>query len=82
MARRRLAFTSVVCVVGLASCVSPEALRREDEATCAGFGFHPAPMPLLPASKRESLAQHALTSYPPPPYWGIGALWGRGRYWP
>jgi hypothetical protein len=26
--------------LALTLCVSPEELRREDEATCAGFGFH------------------------------------------
>jgi len=43
MARRRLEFTWVVLHCGpdpaLASCVSPEELRRE-EATCTGYGFH------------------------------------------
>ena len=44
MARRGLEFTRVVCAVALtlalASCVSPEELRQEDEATCTGYGFH------------------------------------------
>jgi len=43
MTKRGLRFAGVVCALALAltSCVSPEELRREDEATCAGYGFHP-----------------------------------------
>ena len=41
MLRRSLGFALAVCALALASCVSPEELRREDEATCAGYGFHP-----------------------------------------
>ena len=43
MARRRLGFSWVAFALALAlgSCVSPEELRREDEATGAGCGFHP-----------------------------------------
>ena len=56
MARRRLAFARVVVALapGLTSCVSPEELRREDEATCAGFGFHPALTPSLVVSRRKA----------------------------
>src|SRR5215469_9133336 len=42
MARRgRLgrAWAVLALALALASCVSPEELRREDEATCAGFGL-------------------------------------------
>jgi hypothetical protein len=41
MLRRSLAFAWLFCALALASCVSPEELRREDEARCAGYGFHP-----------------------------------------
>jgi hypothetical protein len=41
----RLGLAWLVCALTLApilpSCVSPEELRREDEAMCAGYGFHP-----------------------------------------
>jgi hypothetical protein len=37
----RLAGGVFALVLVLTSCVSPEELRREDEATCAGYGFHP-----------------------------------------
>ena len=43
MRSRRLGFAwaALALTLALASCVSPEELRREDEATCAGYGFHP-----------------------------------------
>jgi hypothetical protein len=43
MPRRRLASASIACALALTltSCVSPEELRREDVATCSGYGFHP-----------------------------------------
>ena len=41
MARRSLGFAWVACILALASCVSPEELRRDGEATCVGYGFHP-----------------------------------------
>jgi hypothetical protein len=41
MRKRSLGLAWMICVLALASCVSPEELRREDEATCAGYGFHP-----------------------------------------
>jgi hypothetical protein len=47
MPRWGLAFVCALCALALtlASCVSPEELRREDEATCAGYGFHPGKRP-------------------------------------
>ena len=41
MARRRLGFAWVVVALalGLTSCVSPEELRREDEAASTGLAF-------------------------------------------
>jgi hypothetical protein len=41
MTKRSLGLAWVICVLAPASCVSPEELRREDEATCVGYGFHP-----------------------------------------
>ena len=41
MRRPTLGFVLPLCALPLtASCVSPEELRHEDEATCAGYGFH------------------------------------------
>jgi hypothetical protein len=55
--RGRLELTCVVCalVLALASCVSPEELRREDEATCAGYGFHPGTDAFDSCLQKESL---------------------------
>jgi hypothetical protein len=37
MAKQRLGFACVgLCMLALASCVSPEELHRQDEATCSG----------------------------------------------
>lgn len=74
MARRSLGFTYCLCALVLASCVSPEEVRREEEATCAGYGFHPGTDAFASCLQRESLARRALTSYPP--YWGWGGAWG------
>ena len=75
MPRESVGFAVAVCATTLAlsSCVSPEELRREDEATCVGYGFHPDTDPFATCLQRESLARRALTSYPPPPYFGY---WG------
>lgn len=84
MTKRGLRLAGVVfaLALALASCVSPEELRREDEATCAGYGFHPGTDAFATCLQWESLARRALTSYPPP-YWGWG-YWGGawGPYWP
>src|SRR5215469_17339683 len=62
--------------VALTSCVSADELRREDEATCVGYGFHPDTDAFATCLQRESLARRALTSYPPPPYFGYWGYWG------
>jgi hypothetical protein len=74
----RLAGVALALPLALTSCVSPETLRREDEAACAGYGFHPDTDAFATCLQRESLARRALTSYPPSPYWGIGGG-GGGR---
>jgi hypothetical protein len=56
MPRQRLGFASAVLTLTLTSCVSPEELRREDEATCAGFGFHPGTDAFASRLQKESLA--------------------------
>jgi hypothetical protein len=83
MARRHLGFAWLVCTVALAGRVSPEELRREDEATCVGYGFHPGTDAFATCLQRESLPRRALTSYPPP-YWGYRGYWPGwwGPYWP
>ena len=84
MPRRRLGFASVVLalILPLASCMSPEELRREDEASCAGYGFHPNTDAFASCLQKESLARRYLGP-PTGAYWGLGYWWGAGwgPYW-
>ena len=70
-------------ILALTSWVFPEELRREDEAACAGFGFHPGTDAFASCLQKESLARRYWAA-PPPPYWGWGSWWdgGWGPYWP
>ena len=61
----------------LASCVSPEELRREDEATCADYGFRPGTDAFASCLQKESLARR-YWGPAPPSYWGWGYWWGAG----
>jgi hypothetical protein len=73
----------LVCALALvlASCVSPEELRREDEATCTGYGFHAGTDAFAGCLQKESLARRYLSA-PPPPYWGYWDGTGPwGPYW-
>ena len=84
MPRRSLGLALVVCVLALAlaSCVSPEELRQEDEATCTGYGFHRGTDASLVVSRRK--AWRGVIGLRRPPYWGWG-YWrgaGWGPYWP
>ena len=88
MVTRRLGFAVAVCALALtlASCVSPEELRREDEATCTGYGFHPGTDAFASCLQKENLARRYWTAPPAPPYWGsgysgcqAGAVFSRGR---
>lgn len=84
MVRRRCAFMLAIGALALAtSCVSPEELRRQDEAACTGYGFKPDTNDFANCLQRESLARrYAIPPAPPPywPYWGWGGL--GGPYWP
>ena len=78
MARRMLTFAWAACALAVApaSCVSPEELRREDEAMCSGYGFHPGTDAFATCLQRESLGRRYLAP-PPAPYWGWGYCgWG------
>jgi hypothetical protein len=55
--------------LSLPSCVSPEELRREDEAMCTGYGFHPGTDAFASCLQKESLARRYWGA-PPAPYWG------------
>ena len=78
MMRRNLALAFAGCALVLAgSCVSPEELRREDEARCAGYGFQTGTPEFANCLQQENLAR-LYTAPPPAPYWGIGAaFWDR-----
>ena len=69
VAEAPLALVMCALTLALASVRPPKKLRREDEATCAGF---PGTDAFATCLQRESLARRVLTSYPPPPYWGPG----------
>jgi hypothetical protein len=68
---------ALAVTLSLASCVSPEELRREDDATCADYGFHAGTDAFASCLQKESLARRFWAA-PPPPYWGLGKLVGRG----
>src|SRR6516225_4382129 len=78
MMRRNLALALAGCALALAeSCVSPEELRREDEARCAGYGFQTGTPEFANCLQQERLARLYATSPPPPaPYWGYWGYWG------
>ena len=55
MVRRRLGFCGGRLRAG-SDPGPPEELRREDEATCTGYGFHPGTDAFASCLQRESLA--------------------------
>jgi len=58
MLRRSLGFVLAICALALtASCVSPEELRRQDEAMCTGYGFKPRTNDFANCLQRENLAR-------------------------
>ena len=71
------AFLSAVLLTGLAGCVSPEELRRQDEAACLGFGFQQGAADFAACLQRESLARRY--SFSSGPGWYSG---GPGWYAP
>ena len=77
---RLLALAAITALLPLlGGCVSPEELRRQDEATCTGYGFHPGTNEFALCLQRESLARrYAVPPLPYGPYWG--PPWG--HYWP
>ena len=54
-------------LAALASCVSPEEIRRHDEARCAGYGFKPGTPDFATCLQREALARRFELYHP---YWG------------
>jgi hypothetical protein len=82
MTKTILAAALAIGALALSSCVTPEELRRQDEARCVGFGFQTGTADFATCLQRESLARR----YAPPPtgpYWGYWAYWGPGPFfWP
>jgi len=76
MMRHNLALALAGCALALAgSCVSPEELRREDEARCVGYGFQTGTPEFANCLQRENLAR-VYAAPPPAPYWGYWGYWG------
>jgi len=73
---------ALLMLIGLAACVSPEELRRADEAACTSFGFKQGTPDFAACLQRESLARRYGSVAPGPfgPYpWG---WYGPGWYPP
>jgi hypothetical protein len=76
MARRSLRLAWMIFASALASCVSSRKSAIRDEATCAGYGFHPGTDAFASCLQKGSLARRYWAAQPPP-YWGWG-YWGWG----
>lgn len=62
---------ALVMVLGLLACASPEEIRAEDQAACAGYGFPRGTVDFANCMQRENLARR----YGPwvgPPSFGFG----------
>jgi hypothetical protein len=66
----------VFLALALAGCVSPEELRAQDEAACAGYGFAPGTPDFAGCLQRQALAR----SYQSSPQVGFGLGLGFGRF--
>lgn len=77
MSHRLFSFVAAgLALASLAACVSPEELRREDEAACLSYGFQAGTNDFAACLQRESLARrYQLT--PQYPMWGPpgGPFW-------
>jgi hypothetical protein len=79
MARNIAEILAGLMVLGLLACTSPEKLRTEDEAMCAGYGFPRGTIDFANCMQRESLARR----YGPwlgPPSFAYG--WSDGHFSP
>ena len=45
-------------LLALGACVSPEEVRRRDEAQCLSYGFKPGTTDFANCLQRENLARH------------------------
>lgn len=69
---------ALATLASLASCVSPQELRAQDEAACASFGFKPGTDAYAGCLQQESLARRYSTpawAGAPPMYWWSGPGW-------
>jgi hypothetical protein len=57
------ALAFLIGVATLASCVSPEELRRRDEAACTGYGFAPGSPEFAACLQQEGLARQGGTGF-------------------
>ncbi|HZB90541.1 MAG TPA: hypothetical protein VE397_03805 [Stellaceae bacterium] len=60
----------------LAACVTPDELRQQDQATCAGYGFKPGTNDFANCLQRESLARrYGTLPWDAGPYGWSGPGW-------
>ena len=48
---------SIMVLLAVAACVSPEQLRAQDEANCGSYGFQPGSPDFAACLQRENLAR-------------------------
>jgi hypothetical protein len=65
-------------LAALAACASPEQIRAEDEATCAGYGFQRGTSEFAGCLQQESLARRYSPALYGPPYLGPETPWWYG----
>jgi hypothetical protein len=51
------ALAAGAALLGITGCASPEELRQQDEAACAGYGFQPGTPDFSACLQREALAR-------------------------
>jgi hypothetical protein len=79
MARKIAEILAGLMILSLLACASPEQLRMEDDAACAGYGFPRGTIDFASCMQRESLARR----YGPwlgPPSFAYG--WTDGHFSP
>ena len=59
-----------IALLSLASCISPEELRQEDEAACQSYGFQRGTPDFAACLQRENLARRYRADW-----YGAGPFW-------
>jgi hypothetical protein len=62
-------------LVSLGACVSPEEIRAQDMAVCAGYGFQQGTPDFANCMQRESLVRRTYL-YAPDPFYGPYGAYG------